>query len=181
VRRKLAAAAASPLRVVAGIARSLAVCAVEVEWVSQIAAGALKERLTRATPQLSLRLSPPFPSLNSRPSRPPRSVALAMVQPQLPPGVLSEIISYIPSRHHDTLRACCLASKSFLPFARAQLYRSLTFDICTPTEKAMRVLTDRTRSHSSSTLRHFVSATRSFTSPSSASTFDRLASRTTSS
>jgi hypothetical protein len=70
-----------------------------------------------------------------------------MVQPQLPPEILSEILSeimsYVPSRHHNTLRACCLTSRSFLPFARAQLYRSLTFDICTPTEKAMRVLTDR--------------------------------------
>ncbi|ORY78488.1 hypothetical protein BCR35DRAFT_352982 [Leucosporidium creatinivorum] len=82
-----------------------------------------------------------------------------MAQSTLPSEIISEILKLVALnrvrgwRDNRSLYACCLVSKSFLPLARAELYRSLTFstsgtrikdDITSLTEKTLRRLLDYT-------------------------------------
>ena len=54
-------------------------------------------------------------------------VAFGMSRPRLPPEISNYIVDFLPVRKRKTLKACCLASKSWVPRARKKLFRGVTF------------------------------------------------------
>jgi len=79
-----------------------------------------------------------------------------MVQPQLPPEIVSTILKLLSEdkrferRDRRTLAACCLVDKSFLHLARAELYGSLTFHIWNPRRQ------DKVQTFTEKTLRQYL-------------------------